>query len=91
MAKVGEKGFTVGKIYENRHNHRWAIVEKKEISDEGVVLYQLREWDLMNPDSNRIDWVAESARRHWMLATIKYTVNEDQLRAVVKRNRGEEE
>ena len=91
MAKVGEKGFTVGKIYENRHNHRWVIVQKKEIDDEGVVLYQLKEWDLMNPDSNEITWVAESARRHWMLATIKYTVNEDQLRAAVKKNRGEEE
>lgn len=78
MAKVGEKGFTVGKIYENRHNHRYVIVQKKEISDEGVVLYQLKEWDLMNPNSDKVDWVAESARRHWTIATIKYSRGEEE-------------
>lgn len=85
------KGFTVGKIYENRHNRRWVIVQKKEISDEGVVLYQLKEWNLMHPDSEKITWVAESARKHWRIASVKYTVNEDQLRSVVRRNQGEEE
>ena len=69
MAKVGEKGFSIGKIYENRHNHRFIIVQKKEISDEGVVLYQLKDWDLMNPDSNSVTWVAESARKHWIIAS----------------------
>ena len=82
MAKIGEKGFTVGEIYQNRHNHRFVIVQKKEISDEGVVLYQLKQWDSMNPGekatSLNCDWVAESARRHWTIATVKYSRGEEE-------------
>ena len=71
MAKIGERGFTVDTIYQNRHNKRYAKCTKIEISDTGSRLYCLVEW-ATNKSTPGFDWMTESDRKHWMIASRGY-------------------
>ena len=72
MAKIGERGFTVDTIYQNRHNRRYAKCTKIEISDIGSRLYRLEEWATNKTGEPGFDWMTDSCRQHWMIASRGY-------------------
>ena len=71
MARIGERGFTVDTIYQNRHNKRYAKCTRVEISDTGTYLYRLEEW-ATNKTTPGFDWMTPHDRQHWMIASRGY-------------------
>lgn len=68
--------FTVGHIYQNRHNHRRITITGVEINDVGLRLFVSKELPaetrpVTTPKrTGAIDWIPDFNREHWIDLTL---------------------
>lgn len=77
MAKIGEKGFTVGTIYKNRHNKRLVVITRQEITDTGMTIWTAEAWDSMVGRTGKENWFTPTDRMHWMIGSATKILEEE--------------